>query len=286
MIRSLLETLRVPGFRNPRPVVSVLRLSGVIGRSSSGLRPALNIADLVQLIERAFSIKHVKAVALSINSPGGAPAQSSLIQKRIRALAEEKKIPVIAFAEDVAASGGYWLACAGDEIFADDTSVIGSLGVVSAGFGFQELLARYGVERRVHTAGEKKAMLDPFLPENPDDVETLKALQRDVHDAFKEMVRDRRAGKLKAEEDELFSGEFWTGRRALKLGLIDGIGELTAVMQERYGEKVRFRPIAGRQGLLRRRLGIWGGASPDLGGVADGLLGVIEERALWSRFGL
>lgn len=286
MIRTLLEKFRVPGFRNPRPVVSVLRLSGVIGRSSSGFRAGLNSADLVQLIERAFSMKGVKAVALSVNSPGGAPAQSSLIQKRIRALAEDKKIPVIAFAEDVAASGGYWLACSADEIYADDTSVIGSLGVVSAGFGFQELLARYGVERRVHTAGKKKAMLDPFLPENPEDVETLKALQRDVHDAFKEMVRDRRAGKLKASEDELFSGEFWTGRRALELGLIDGIGELTAVMQERYGERVRFRPISGRQSLLRRRLGIWGGGGPNISGLADDLIGVVEERALWSRFGL
>jgi ClpP class serine protease len=193
-------------------------------------------------------------------------------------------VPVIAFAEDVAASGGYMLACAADEIFADDTSIIGSIGVISAGFGFPELLHRYGIERRVHTAGERKAMLDPFSPEEPEDVAHLKALQVEVHDSFKDLVRARRAGKLKAGEDELFTGAFWTGTRALAYGLIDGIGELTQVMRERFGESVRFVPITARRSWLRRRLGL--AASPGPSAWAGEVLVAIEERALWSRFGL
>jgi signal peptide peptidase SppA len=290
MIRRFLEALRVPGFRNPKPVVAVLRLTGVIGQGASPLRSGMTVAALNQPIEAAFATKRLKAVALAINSPGGAPAQSSLILKRIRALADENDIPVFAFAEDVAASGGYMLACAADEIFADETSVIGSIGVVSAGFGFPGLLRRLGIERRLHTAGTRKGILDPFSPERPEEVELLKSLQRDVHDSFKDIVRDRRAGKLKADEDTLFNGEFWTGRRALELGLIDGIGELTAVMKERFGDKVRFRPVGPRQSWIKRKLGTaWpgsGAASSHAGAIAGDLLAVIEERALWSRFGL
>ena len=290
MIRRFLEALRVPGFRNPKPVVAVLRLTGVIGQGASPLRSGMTVAALNQPIEAAFATKRLKAVALAINSPGGAPAQSSLILKRIRALADENDIPVFAFAEDVAASGGYMLACAADEIFADETSVIGSIGVVSAGFGFPGLLRRLGIERRLHTAGTRKGILDPFSPERPEEVELLKSLQRDVHDSFKDIVRDRRAGKLKADEDTLFNGEFWTGRRALELGLIDGIGELTAVMKERFGDKVRFRPVGPRQSWIKRKLGTaWpgsGAASSHAGAIAGDLLAVIEERTLWSRFGL
>jgi signal peptide peptidase SppA len=280
MIRSWLEALRVPGFRAPKPVVAVVRLAGVIGARAGTLQAGgITAAAFVQPLERAFAMKGAVAVALSINSPGGAPAQSSLIVKRIRSLAAEHKLPVFAFAEDVAASGGYMLACAADEIFADDTSVVGSIGVISAGFGFPELLKKIGVERRVYTAGESKGMLDPFQPEQPDAVEHLKELQRDVHDAFKELVRERRAGKLKASEDDLFNGAFWTGRRALTLGLIDGIGELTDVMKARFGEKVRFRPVGARESWLRRRLGIESR-------IADGFLTAIEDRLCWSRFGL
>ncbi len=290
MVRQILEALRVPGFRNPKPVVAVIRLTGVIGQGASPLRSGMTVAALNQPIEAAFSIKRLKAVALAINSPGGAPAQSSLILKRIRALADENDIPVFAFAEDVAASGGYMLACAAEEIFADETSVIGSIGVVSAGFGFPGLLRRLGIERRLHTAGERKGILDPFSPERPEEVELLKSLQRDVHDSFKDIVRERRAGKLKADEDALFNGEFWTGKRALELGLIDGIGELTAVMKERYGDKVRFRPVGPRQTWLKRKLGAtWpggGGASRHAGAIAGDLLAAVEERALWGRFGL
>ncbi len=287
MIRTLLEKYRVPGFRNPRPVVSVVRLAGVIGRGTQPLHPGISLATLNQPLEQAFKVKGVKAVALVVNSPGGAPAQSSLIFKRIRALAEEYELPVITFAEDVAASGGYWLACAGDEIIADDSSIIGSLGVVSAGFGFPQLLRRLGVERRVHTAGERKSMLDPFLREDPDDVARLRLMQNEIHTAFRDLVRERRAGKLKGDEAELFSGEFWTGRRALELGLIDGIGELTSEMRARYGDRVRFRPVGERRGWLRRRFGMSGGGPGGGGGAwAADLVQTIEERALWGRFGL
>ena len=248
------------------------------------------MAALSRPLEMAFRVKRLKAVVLAINSPGGAPAQSSLILKRIRNLAQEHEVPVFAFAEDVAASGGYMLACAADEIFADYNSVIGSIGVVSAGFGFPGFLRRLGVERRLHTAGEKKAILDPFSPEKAEDVELLKSLQRDVHDSFKEIVRERRAGKLKAGEEVLFTGEFWTGRRALELGLIDGIGEMTTVIKERYGERVRFHPVGPRQSWLKRKLGAsWPGPSAEAGyagALAADLMAVVEERALWSRFGL
>jgi signal peptide peptidase SppA len=229
----------------------------------------------------------LSAVALAINSPGGSPVQSALLGERIRALAEEKEVPVIAFAEDVAASGGYWLACAADEIYAHESSIIGSIGVISTGFGFPELLNRIGVERRVHTAGERKSMLDPFRAEQPDDVERLKAIQTDIHGGFKDYVRARRGARLKGEEAELFSGEFWTGRRALELGLVDGLGDLRQVMRARFGERVRLRVIDGPR-RLRLPFGVAAGglAAPDLAASAQALVEAAEERALWSRYGL
>jgi serine protease SohB len=286
MIASILDSLPIPGRGERRPVVAVLRLAGVIGEGAVPMRPGMTLAGLINQIERAFSMSRVKAVALAVNSPGGAPAQSSLIQRRIRALADEKEIPVIAFAEDVAASGGYWLACAADEIYADESSIVGSLGVISAGFGFPALLERIGVERRVHTAGERKSMLDPFLKENPDDVARLQSLQSDVHEAFKRMVRERRGDRLKAGDDVLFTGEFWTGKRALELGLIDGIGEMTSVLRERYGERVRFRRVDGRRSWLRRRFGIAPAYRSDPAQWIDGVVTALEHRALWGRFGL
>jgi signal peptide peptidase SppA len=262
------------------PVVAVVRLSGVIGQMGP-LRGGLSLAGLAPILERAFSLGGIKAVALAVNSPGGSPVQSSLIAKRIRALAAEKKLPVFAFAEDVAASGGYWLATAADEIFADESSVIGSIGVISAGFGFQDLLQRAGVERRIHTAGARKSMLDPFRPENAEDIVRLESLQRDIHDGFKAQVRGSRGARLKGDDDTLFSGEFWTGRRALDLGLIDGIGDLRAVMRARFGDKVRLRVVGAPTGWLRRRLGLGGPEE-----WARDLLAAAEERALWARFGL
>jgi len=263
------------------PVVPVVRLSGVI--ASSGLlgNRGLSIETVAPLLKRAFDTRGAKAVALSINSPGGSPVQSALIGQRIRLLADEKGLKVIAFVEDVAASGGYWLACAADEIVVDPHSIVGSIGVVSAGFGFQDALARIGIERRVHTSGERKAMLDPFRPEKAEDVERLHRLQAEIHDGFKDWVRARRAGKLVGEDSLLFSGEFWTGRRGLELGLVDGLGELRATLQARYGAKVHLPVIGPRRRLLSRF-----GLNMAIDGIGPTTLAALEERLHWQRFGL
>lgn len=267
------------------PVVPVVPLSGVIMAGGRlGMR-GLSIEALSPILRRAFNVRGARAVALSINSPGGSPVQSALIGARIRLLAAEKKIPVIAFVEDVAASGGYWLACAADEIVADGNSIVGSIGVISAGFGFQDALHKVGIERRMHTSGERKSMLDPFQPEKTEDVERLKRLQAEIHDDFKRWVRERRAGKLKAPDDELFSGEFWTGRRALELGLIDGLGNLRETLQARFGEKVRLPLISARRGLLSR-LGIGARFDQGLGEIGPATLAAVEERLYWQRYGL
>lgn len=281
-IRDLLRFLPVERWRNPPAVVAVLRLEGVIAAQG---RRALSLRRFGPAIERAFGLRHVKAVALSINSPGGSPVQSQLLFRRIRQLAAEKHVPVHAFAEDVAASGGYWLALAADEIYAEETSLLGSIGVIAAGFGFVQALSRFGIERRLHTAGEDKSLLDPFLPEDPRGVERLGGLQRELHDSFKALVRSRRGSKLKAEETMLFNGEVFTGGRALALGLIDGIGELRDVMRQRYGEKVRLKFIEPE----RRRFSFLGLPSlhrSDIGDLAADLVARIEERAIWARFGL
>ena len=282
-MKRALRRLPLGRFGDRPPVVSVLRLSGVIGRMGLLRGGGLNLEGVERLIARAFSQRGLKAVALAVNSPGGSPVQSALIAKRIRQLADEKKIPVFAFAEDVAASGGYWLLAAGDEIYADDSSIIGSIGVVSAGFGFPELLARHGIERRVHASGARKSMLDPFRAEQPDDVARLKELQTDIHDHFKNHVRARRANKLTGTEAELFAGDIWSGKQALALGLIDGIGDLRSVMREKFGERVKLRPMSERRGLVRRRLGI---AGPSTGALAGEIIGAVEDWAAWRRFGL
>ncbi len=268
----------------PRPpVVSVLRFEGVI--MPRPRREGVSLASHAAAIERAFRVANLSAVALVVNSPGGSAAQSALLFRRIRELADEKQVPVIAFAEDVAASGGYWLALAGDEIFSEETSILGSIGVISASFGFSQLIGRLGVERRLHTAGERKSLLDPFLPENPSDVERLTALQQDIHRAFKEHVCRRRAGKIDAADDTLFNGDVLTGRMAVERGLIDGIGELRSVMRARYGDKVRLRPFTAerRRWLLWRRLPL--AAREPVAAIAD-LADWIEARLLWARFGL
>ncbi|MFO1080177.1 MAG: S49 family peptidase [Reyranellaceae bacterium] len=264
-------------------VVPVVRLSGVI--ASGGLLGSrgLSIETVAPLLKRAFETRGAKAVALAINSPGGSPVQSALIGQRIRLLAREKNLKVIAFVEDVAASGGYWLACAADEIVVDPNSIVGSIGVISAGFGFQDLLTRLGVERRVYTSGERKSMLDPFRPQDPEDVARLRRLQGEIHDGFKDWVRDRRAGRLKGDEALLFSGEFWTGRRGLELGLVDGLGELRATLQARYGDKVRL-PVIGPRRRLLARLGL--GSSLGLEEIGPSTLAAVEERLHWQRFGL
>jgi len=287
-LSSWLDRLPLGALRTPAPQVAVVRLAGVIGPLGP-LRGGLSIASLAAPLERAFRMKPLAAVALALNSPGGAATQSALIAARVRQLAEEKGVPVIAFVEDVAASGGYWLATAADEIYASETSIVGSIGVISAGFGFHELIARLGIRRRLYTAGERKAMLDPFLEENPADVERLKALQREVHEAFKAYVRARRGSKLKLPEEQLFNGEFWTGKRALELGLVDGIGDLRGTLRRRFGDKVRLRLVGGERGWLRRRLRLAaehaGQAAAPVEWAAE-LLSALEARALWARFGL
>jgi serine protease SohB len=274
-------------FRSPPPVVSVVRLSGIIGPAAP-LRPGMSLAGLAETLERAFGMGGLKAVALAINSPGGSAAQSSLIMSRIRTLAEERQVPVLAFIEDVGASGGYWLALAADEIWVNPNSIVGSVGVIYAGFGFNEALRKLGIERRLHTAGERKSLMDPFLPERPEDVGRLGAVQREIHDNFKETVRNRRGRRLRAGEGELFSGEFWVGRRAVELGLADGIGDLRGVMRDRFGKRVRLRVVGRRESWLRRRLGVpvAGGESALGHGLADGLIGALEARAWWGRYGL
>jgi serine protease SohB len=261
----------------------VLRFEGVI--MSRPRRGGVSLASHAAAIERAFRVSNLVAVAVVVNSPGGSPVQSALLCRRIRELAEEKHVPVIAFAEDVAASGGYWLALAGDEIFSEETSILGSIGVISASFGFTQLIERLGVERRLHTAGERKSLLDPFLPENPSDVERLTELQKDIHRAFREHVQRRRAGKIDSTDESLFNGDVLTGRMALNRGLVDGIGELRGVMRARYGEKVKLRPFAAerRRWPFRRRLPFTAGEP--VAAVAD-LADWIEARLLWASFGL
>ncbi len=273
-----------------KPIVPVLRLSGPIGMVSP-LRPGLALSVVAGAIERAFTMSKAPSVAIVINSPGGSAVQSSLMFKRIRQLAEENKKKVYVFCEDVAASGGYYLAVAGDEIYADASSIVGSIGVIFASFGFDKAIDKLGIERRVYTAGTNKNALDSFLPENPEDIERIKAVQRDVHDVFIGVVKDRRAGKLRAPDAELFSGLFWSAAKALDLGLIDGVSDVRTKMREVHGDKVELRPVPiGSGGLLSKlrrapagfeRLGSGAGLVD-----AEEVLAAVEARALWSRYGM
>jgi len=280
---SIRDHLHIDRLWSRAPVVAVLRFEGVI--MPRARRDGVSLASHAAAIERAFRVSNLVAVAVVVNSPGGSAVQSALLFRRIRELADEKRVPVVAFAEDVAASGGYWLALAGDEIFSEETSILGSIGVISASFGFSQLIDRLGVERRLHTAGDRKSMLDPFLPQNPSDVERLTVLQQDIHRAFKEHVQRRRAGKIDTTDESLFSGDVLTGRMALNRGLVDGIGELRGVMRARYGDKVKLRSFAAerRRWSLWRRLPFTAREPVDaIGDVADW----IEARLLWARFGL
>jgi signal peptide peptidase SppA len=282
-----MKIAEILSLRRRLPTVAVLRMHGVLAAQAPGpFRPSLNLAAFAGPIEAAFKLSGLKAVALSINSPGGSPAQSALLHDRIRQLADEKAVPVYAFVEDVGASGGYWLACAADEIYANASSIVGSIGVITSTFGFHEAIRRLGVERRLFTSGERKSLLDPFLPERPEDVERLRSLQRELHETFKAHVRGRRGARLKGAEAELFSGEFWTGQKAAELGLVDGVGEMRQVMRQKLGDKTRFRVVQPGKGWLQRRLGVGAGAAPDPAGWVEGALAAVETRALWSRFGL
>jgi len=273
------------------PVVPVLRFSGPIGLASP-LRPGLSLATVAGPLRRAFTMSRHSAVAISINSPGGSPVQSHLIFRRIRQLAQEHDKRVHVFCEDVAASGGYFLALAGDEIYTDPSSIVGSIGVISASFGLAKAIDRLGIERRVHTSGEMKSFLDPFLPEQASDVERLRAVQREIHDAFIAVVKERRGPKLRAPDAELFTGAFWSGPRAQELGLVDGIGDMRGTLRSLYGDRIKLRvvPIGGGGLLARLRRMPVGGHAPDLAalpaGFADDVMSALEVRALWARFGL
>lgn len=281
---SRLKSLLPARFRKERTIIPVVAMAGVISAGGSQFRPALNLAAVEPQLKKAFEIKEAPAVAILINSPGGSPVQSRAIFQRIRQLAAEKDRKVLVFVEDVAASGGYMIALAGDEIIADPTSIVGSIGVISGGFGFPEMLKKLGIERRVHTAGTNKSVLDPFLPEKPGDVEHLKALQNDIHRIFIDMVKARRGSRL-ADDPDLFSGLFWTGEKGLSLGLVDTLGSLHQVLSERYGREVKILPMSQPRGLLSRLMP--GRAAAAIGlAAADGLTSSIEERAHWSRYGL
>ena len=289
MMERLIELLPArlrPGIA----VVPVVRLSGVIG-AVTPLRPGMSLAGVARTLERAFEVKNAKAVALMINSPGGSPVQSRQIYVRIRQLAAEKKLPVLVFVEDVAASGGYMIACAGDEIFCDPSSIMGSIGVVGGAFGFQDLIKKIGVERRLYTAGAHKAMLDPFLPENPDDVARVKALQHEIHAIFIALVKQSRGSRLKGADDVLFTGEYWAGETSVSLGLADAIGDLRSTLRARYGDKVLMPVIAPATGMLSSLLGrksAGAGALTSIDGMAglpDELISALETRAIWAKFG-
>jgi len=280
-----LQRLVPQRFRRDRPIVPVVRLTGIVGFSTP-LRPGLTLATIARTLDRAFALGHAAAVALVINSPGGSAVQSHLIFRRIRQLAEQHNRRVIGFIEDAGASGGYMIACAADEIVADQHSIVGSIGVVGGSFGFDKLIARLGVERRLYTSGEHKAMLDPFLPENPDDVDRLKNLQREIHDDFIALVKSRRAGKLAGPQDELFSGAYWTGRRALELGLVDAIGDLRSVLRERFGDKVVTHLVSAERGWLGRRLLGAGTREAAQFGLVEDVISALEARAIWARYGL
>lgn len=281
-------------FFSRRPVVPVLRFVGPIGMATP-LRPGLSLATVAAAIEKAFTSSKLPTVAILINSPGGSPVQSHLIFKRIRQLALEHDKRVYVFCEDVAASGGYFLALAGDEIYADPSSIVGSIGVISAGFGFDKAIDKLGIERRVYTAGATKSILDPFKPERAEDVKRLKSIQQDVHESFIAVVKERRGSRLATTDEEIFSGAFWAGPKAMQLGLIDGIADVRTKMRELHGDKVRLRvmPIGG--GGLLSRLRRAPGFS--LGGMAEmpltlgaslpgDVISALEARSLWSRFGL
>lgn len=287
--RAALMKLVPKRWRRGTAVVPVVRLSGLIG-AVTPLRPGMTLAGVARTLERAFSVDNAKAVALVVNSPGGSPVQSRQIYLRIRQLSREKEIPVLAFVEDVAASGGYMIACAGDEIFCDPSSILGSIGVVGGGFGFTELIRKIGVERRLYTAGEHKATLDPFLPENPDDVARLKTIQREIHATFIELVKASRGQRLKGADDLLFTGEYWAGERSVALGLADAIGDLRSTLRARFGDKVSTPLIAPSTGLLSGLLGRKAGAGTlatldGMAGMPDALISALETRAIWAKFG-
>lgn len=290
-MKSIFNRVLPKRMRSDSVVIPVIRLSGMIMSGGSPFRPALSLASAAGVLEKAFAFKKAPAVAISINSPGGSPVQSRLIYKRIRDLAAEKDKKVLIFVEDVAASGGYMIAIAGDEIIADPSSIVGSIGVVSSSFGFQELIKKIGVERRVYTAGKNKVALDPFQPEKKADVDKLKKLQLEVHQTFIDLVQERRGDRL-SDDPDLFTGAFWSGITGLELGLVDGLGDMRSEIKKRYGEDAKMKLVAAPRGLFGRRLGSGGWSlgsainSDTVAMATQGLVDAANERALWGRYGL
>jgi len=274
----------IGGVLKPKSRVSVLRLSGVIA-DSGNRRGSISHHRYEKMIEQAFDEFDVKAVLLVINSPGGSPAQSALIGDHIRRLSVEKDVPVYAFVEDVAASGGYWLACAADEIYANETSIIGSIGVISASFGFKDLIDRYGVERRVHTSGKNKSFMDPFVDEKPADVKRLKSLQKELHESFIDWVQERRRDKIKGGDTALYEGDFWTAKTALGLGLIDGFGEAKSFAKELFGDDIKFSEFGPEKKLMASLLGADMRAYTKVS-IAEDAIETLETKAIWGRYGL
>ncbi len=278
---SKLDQLFASVFGDSKEVIAVLRLSGVIGKVST-MQSGLTLESLNELIEKAFKIKKLKALCLIINSPGGSPVQSELIAKRIRDLAKENKIKIYSFIEDMAASGGYWLACSGDRIYASYSSVIGSIGVVSSGFGFHEAINKLGIERRVYTEGKNKAILDPFKPINKEDLKIIKDLQKQVYEHFVEYIKTRRVGKLTQQDEILFNGEFWAGQTALDYGLIDGIGDMYSVMKEKFGDNIKFQYLCAKQPWLKKKLGMGSKILTD--NLANSLIDAVENKIINDKF--
>ncbi|MFT6106891.1 MAG: signal peptide peptidase SppA [Rickettsiales bacterium] len=264
--------------------IAVVNLSGVIGKGGK-IEPGINIENVEPILIKAFETKKLKSVAINVNSPGGSPVQSELIYQRIIELSKEKKIPVFTFAQDVAASGGYFILLAGDEIFAHNASIVGSIGVISAGFGFEDLIKKAGIERRIYAQGKNKAVLDPFSPEDEDSIEILKSAQKDVYESFKDLVKERRQDKLNASEEKLLNGAFWSGKTALDLGLIDGISDMRSKMKEKFGDKVKFINIEPKKkGMIKEFLS---GKLENIGsGIISSVIDKVEEKTIWNKFKL
>ena len=271
------------GLGGAKPVVAVLRLEGVVGKVSP-MKSGLTLCSLNKLIEKMFKIERLKAVCLAINSPGGSPVQSELIANRIIELAKEKDIPVYSFIEDVAASGGYWLACAGDKIFASRSSIVGSIGVIAAGFGFHEAIEKLGIQRRVYTQGNNKSVLDPFQPEKESDVKIIKKIQKDTHNHFIDTVKERRGGKITQSDEVIFNGEFWSGQIAADFGLVDGIDDLYSFIQEKFGDEVKIEYIEQKQSWFKKRFGVSAVSKEFADNLVGGLVESAEKKLMQSKF--
>ncbi len=273
------------GIGDSKPVVAVLRLEGVIGKISTA-KSGITLSTLNKLIEKTFKLERLEVVCLSINSPGGSPVQAELIASRIISLAKEKNIPVYSFVEDVATSGGYWLACSGDKIYVSESSIVGSIGVISSGFGFHEAISKLGIERRVYTQGEKKSVLDPFQPAKDSDIKLIKKIQKDVHEHFITTVKTRRGGRLTQSDRILFNGEFWAGQKAVDYGLVDGVNDLYSFIQDKFGDNVKIKYIEHKQSWIKKKLGISQISDDFTNDLAESIIDAVEKRLIQNKFRL